>query len=92
MQKKVNAKWVPADFGNVLGCPGQSLERGSTLRDTLIVFTSNLIEQLKGVSPLDGVYRLRWPFVEGPNSQAMRARKMEALSNEFRMSAPWRAQ
>jgi len=85
LQKKVNEKWVTADFGTVLGCEGGLLEPGATSRDTLPVFTTNLVNNLQGVNSIDGVYRLRWTFVEGKDREARRARKVEAVSNEFRM-------
>lgn len=85
LQKKVNEKWVTADFGTVLGCEGGLLEPGATSRDTLPVFTRNLVNNLQGVNSIAGVYRLRWTFVEGKDWEARRPRKVEAVSNEFRM-------
>ena len=37
------------------------------------------------VDSIDGVYRLHWGFTEGPNASADKARRVNAVSNEFRM-------
>ena len=84
LEKKVNEKWVTAHFGVMLGCNGLTLEPGRSYRDTVPYFASNIATELRG-APIEGTYRLRSRFVEGKDLSDERARKVEAISNEFRL-------
>jgi hypothetical protein len=84
LEKKVNGKWVTAHFGVMLGCNGLTLELERSYRDTVPYFASNITTELRG-APIEGTYRLRWRFVEGKDLSDERARKVEAISNEFHL-------
>jgi hypothetical protein len=85
LERKVNDKWVTAHFGVMLGCNGLTLKPGQSYRDSVPYFAANIATELRG-APIEGIYRLRWRFVEGRDASDRGARKVEAISNEFHLS------
>ncbi len=91
LEKKVNDQWVGAYYPAYLMCltkPDFMLESGQKYHGVL-EFTAferghNTMPELR-VDSNDGIYRLRWDFVEGIDATAKGARRVESTSNEFRM-------
>jgi N-acetylglutamate synthase-like GNAT family acetyltransferase len=91
LDKKVNDRWVEAYYRIQLGClvkPDFRIESGQTYRD-ILKFSAyepghNTGPELR-VDSIDGTYRLRFVFVEGTDATAEGTRRVEAISNEFRM-------
>lgn len=91
VEKRVAGEWIPAYNPVYLACltkPDFRLESGATFRD-VIEFRAyerggNTWPKLL-VDSIDGIYRLRWDFVEGFDATDTTARRVEAVSNEFRM-------
>lgn len=91
LEKGVNGRWVPAYYAVYMVCrtiPDFWLESGMPYRDVLQFIAyergHNTGPELL-VDSIDGVYRLRWDFTEGRDATARGARRVEAISNEFRM-------
>jgi hypothetical protein len=90
LEKKVGDKWVSAYYPAYLMCrtvPDFSIPSGGTYRAVLDFMATapghNMMPELK-VDSIDGIYRLRWEFAEGKEA-SRDARKVEGISNEFRM-------
>lgn len=92
LEKKVNGRWVTAYHPAYLAClikPDFFFPSGASHRGVL-----NFLAYERGlnrgptlaVDSIPGVYRLRWVFAEGIDATAKGARKVEAISNEFRMT------
>jgi hypothetical protein len=92
LEKKVQDHWVAATgYKNCLTSgtmPTLTLESGQSYRDVLQFWASDRGHsgwpELR-IDSIDGIYRLRWDFVEGTDASAKDARKVESTSNEFRM-------
>lgn len=92
LEKKVNDQWVAAYYPFYLMCltkPDFMLESGQSYHGVLEFMAfeprHNTMPELR-VESIDGIYRLRWDFVEGIDASAKGARKVESISNEFRMA------
>ena len=91
VEKKVGGRWVPAYHPIYLACrmvPDFSIESGKTHRGVISFGAfepGNKIGPELLVDSIDGIYRLRWIFTEGTDAFAPGARRVEAVSNEFRM-------
>jgi len=91
LEKKVNDEWVPAYFPIYAACltkPDFKLESGESYHGVLkfLAFEpGHNTEPVLKVDSIDGTYRLRWVFVEGTDATAKGARRVESISNEFRM-------
>jgi hypothetical protein len=84
LEKKVHDHWVVAYYPNCLvsqTTPTLTIESGQSYRDVLQFWA---FDRDLRVDSIEGVYRLRWDFVEGTYISAD-ARKVESISNEFRM-------
>jgi hypothetical protein len=92
LEKKVHDHWVAATgYKNCLTSrtmPTLTIESGQSYRDVLQFWASDRGHagwpELQ-VDSIEGIYRLRWDFVEGTDVSAKAARKVESTSNEFRM-------
>ena len=92
LEKKVHDRWVAATgYKNCLlssTMPGLTLESSQSYRDVLQFWASDRGHsgwpELQ-VDSIEGIYRLRWDFVEGTDASAKDARKVESTSNEFRV-------
>jgi len=91
LEKKVNDQWVAAYYPLYLMCltkPDFMLESGQTYRGVL-EFMAHEPGHHTGpelrVDSIDGIYRLRWDFAEGTDATAKGARRVQSISNEFRM-------
>ena len=87
--KKGAEKWEAVSFGVILGCERTGFQPGETYRETLPFWPPNMERYMSPgywINPIDGIYRLRWLFVEGKDLDTKRARKLEAISNEFHMT------
>lgn len=91
LEKKVDGRWVPAYYPFYLACltkPDFRIESGATYRG---VISFGAFEPGHNTAPellvdsIDGIYRLRWDFAEGTDATAEGVRRVEAVSNEFRM-------
>ncbi len=92
LEKKVHDHWVAATtYKNCLtsqAMPTLTIESGRSYRDVLQFWASD-----RGhsgwpelmVDSMEGIFRVRWDFVEGTDASAKDARKVESTSNEFRM-------
>ena len=91
LEKKVNDHWVVAYYPNCLmsqTMPTLTIESGQSYRDVLQFWAfdpGHNAEPSLRVDSIEGIYRLRWDFVEGTDASAKDARKVESTSNEFRM-------
>jgi L,D-peptidoglycan transpeptidase YkuD (ErfK/YbiS/YcfS/YnhG family) len=92
VEKKVNGRWVHADDEGLIQCrssPDFSIGSGrnysSVVRWIAHERGHNTGPELR-VDSIGGIYRLRWDFVEGTVADAPGARKVETVSNEFRMT------
>jgi hypothetical protein len=91
LEKKVNDKWVVAYNPAYLACltkPDFTLQSGKRFHGVLPFAAfepgHNIMPTLD-VPSIDGVYRLRWDFVEGTDASMRGARRVKSTSNEFRM-------
>jgi len=91
VEKMVKDRWVEAYYPFYPACrtiPDFSLEPGAQIRDqvSFMAFAAGhrTVPELM-VDSIDGVYRLHWSFTEGREATAEKARRVEAVSNEFRM-------
>jgi hypothetical protein len=85
LEKKVQDHWVVAYYPNCLlsqTTPILTIESGQSYRDVLQFWA---FDRDLRVDSIEGVYRLRWDFVEGRHAPAQNARTVESRSNEFRM-------
>jgi len=91
LEKKVKGKWVLAYnpfYPMCLTKPDYVLPSGKSYHG-VIPFTA--YERGQNTSPtlevdsIDGVYRLRWDFVQGTDATEEGARRVVSISNEFRM-------
>jgi hypothetical protein len=92
LEKKVNNRWVAAYYPAYLAClthPDFLLEAGSQIHEVLQFMAfqpgHNTMPELQ-VDSIDGIYRLRWDFMEGKDASARGARRVESTSNEFHMT------
>jgi hypothetical protein len=91
LEKNVAGRWVQAYWPVYLACriiPDFVLASGATYHGVLefLAFEpGHNIMPLLLVDSIDGVYRLRWDFSEGEVAGAKGVRRVEAISNEFRM-------
>ncbi len=92
LEKQVGSEWVYAYSGMELMCrriPDFSIENGASYRGTLYVGAfpkaHNPGPRFE-VTPVDGVYRLRWDWAQGLDASDPHARKVEAISNDFHMT------
>ena len=91
VEKKVDGHWVPAYHPVDLACritPDFRIESGATLRG-VVSFGAyerghNTYPELL-VDSIDGIYRLWWSFVQGADASLKSARRVDAVSDEFRM-------
>jgi hypothetical protein len=95
LEKKIGNKWKALPANSLLDCPGGTFEPGEIFHTQFEMLTSNIIEDLslqdpRGAKPIDGIYRLRWPFVEGRDPQSRKARRVSGVSNEFALLYPAR--
>ena len=91
VEKKVSGRWVVAYYPFYAMCrtiPDFSFDSGAKFHGEVDFFAfepgHNTLPILK-VDSIDGVYRLRWTFAKGRVADAKDARRVEAISNEFRM-------
>jgi len=91
LEKLVNGSWVGAYYPPYLMCrtiPDFSVEPGATYRSEVNFMASphgsSQTTPLE-VDSVDGVYRLRWVLTAGRVAGAAGARRVEAISNQFRM-------
>jgi hypothetical protein len=92
LEKRVQDHWVRATgYNNCLtstSMPGLTIESGQSYRDVFQLLASDRGHggwpELQ-VDSIEGIFRLRWDFVEGTDPSATNARKVEGISNEFRM-------
>jgi hypothetical protein len=85
LQKLVNGHWTPAYYPFVPACrvtPDFALPGGGKLRG-VVAFNAARPELL--VDSIDGVYRLYSLWTEGTQADAPNARRVEAISNQFRL-------
>jgi hypothetical protein len=91
LEKKVGDHWIGATGVKNCLMSAQStltIESGQSYRDVFQFLASD-----RGhsgwpelmVDSIEGVYRLRWDFREGTDASDKNARRVEAVSNEFRM-------
>ena len=91
LQKKVGGDWVAAYYPVYFACrtkPDYTLPSGGTYRgvlEFLAVQPGHRAEPALRVDAIDGVYRLEWDFVQGTDASVKNARRVNAISNEFRM-------
>jgi L,D-peptidoglycan transpeptidase YkuD (ErfK/YbiS/YcfS/YnhG family) len=91
LEKKVNDRWVPADDDGVLMCrtfPAFSVASGHHF-EFVVPWIANERGHSTGpqllVDSVPGIYRLRFDLVQGIDPDAKGARRIETVSNEFRM-------
>jgi D-alanyl-D-alanine dipeptidase len=91
LDKKVGDKWVRADDDGMLMCrqvPDFSIRSGghvsTSVRWLAYEGGHNTGPGLR-VDSVPGIYRLSWDFVEGTVADAPGARKVQTVSNPFRM-------
>lgn len=95
VEKSVTRKgkqvWEAISFGVVMGCDATGFREGETYRERAL-FSAPSMERYMSpdhwINTIDGTYRLRWPFVEGKDLTSGRARRINAVSNEFHMTLP----
>ena len=91
LERRINDKWkgLPAN-SLLITCDRATLERGAIFHSEFAMIASNIVEDLalagvRSAGSLDGVYRLRWRFVEGRDLQSTRAKPVSGISNEFHL-------
>ena len=91
LQKKVDGEWVAAYYPVYLACrtsPDFMLRSGESYHGVLEFMAAQPGHQTEPslmVDSIDGVYRLEWDFAQGTDSDIKGARRVNAISNEFRM-------
>jgi L,D-peptidoglycan transpeptidase YkuD (ErfK/YbiS/YcfS/YnhG family) len=90
VEVKVDSKWIPADDRLTLQCrniPDYSIASGRSVASIVRFIIHDPGNQWDPVlrAPINGTYRLRWDFVEGTVPDALGARRVETVSNEFQM-------
>jgi hypothetical protein len=95
LEKKVGDNWKLLPANSLLDCLGETFESGLIFHTEFEMLTSNIVEDLsmqdpRGAKSIDGIYRLRWPFVEGRDSHSRKARPVSGVSNEFTLVYPAR--
>src|SRR5687768_8734002 len=91
LEKRVDGRWVSAYDQVHITCrtiPDFSLEPGSQITAVLKFLAyepGHNIYPMLLVDSIDGLYRLRWSFVEGREADAKGARRLDVVSNEFQM-------
>jgi hypothetical protein len=95
LEKKVGDKWKALPANSLLECFGGTFETGEIFHTQFEMLASNIIEALslqdpRGTKSIDGIYRLRWPFVEGRDPHSRKARPVSGVSNEFTLLYPTR--
>jgi len=93
LETKIGDKWKTLPANSLLDCLGGTFESGLIFHTEFEMLTSNIVEDLalRGVGDpksIDGVYRLRWPFVEGRDLHSTKARPVSGVSNEFHLLYP----
>jgi hypothetical protein len=88
LEKKIGDKWRRLPVNSLLEtCYGVTFETGKIFHTEFVMLTSNILDDLSIGDPrgakIDGIYRLRWTFVEGRDPQSTRARPVSGTSNEF---------
>jgi hypothetical protein len=89
VMRKGKQVWEAVSFGVVIGCDGRRVFRGQTLQEFLLFSAPNMETYMSPghwINTIDGTYRLGWLFVEGTALASRRARRIEAVSNEFHMT------
>jgi hypothetical protein len=95
LEKKMGNEWKALPANSILYCSGGTFESGEIFHTQFEMLASNILEDLsiqdpRGIKSIDGVYRLRWHFVEGRDPQSIRARPVSGVSNEFQLRSPAR--
>jgi hypothetical protein len=95
LEKKVGDKWKLLPANSLLDCSGGTFESGVIFHTEFEMLASNIVDDLsmqdpRGAKSIDGIYRLRWPFVEGRDSHSRKARPVSGVSNEFTLLYPAR--
>jgi hypothetical protein len=91
LEKKLNDQWVAAYYPFYPMCltkPDFMLESGqkySGILEFMAFEPGNRTGPELVVDSIDGIYRLRWDFAEGTDATAKGARRVQSISNEFRM-------
>jgi hypothetical protein len=92
LEKKVGDRWVAAYSPVVAACltlPDWSLPSGATYRGLLDLMAfepgHNAAPELM-VDSIDGIFRLTWGFAQGTDPSVKGVRKVESVSNEFRIT------
>jgi hypothetical protein len=91
LEKKLNDQWVAAYYPLYLMCltkPDFMLESGQKYSGVLEFMAFEHGHHTGPellVDSIDGIYRLRWDFAEGIDATAKGARRVQSISNEFRM-------
>jgi hypothetical protein len=92
LEKQVNGRWVPAYYPVSMMCrtiPDFFWEPGAQVHDVLQFRAfergHHTMPEIM-VDSIDGVYRLHWGFTEGRDAHAKGARRVDAISNEFRLT------
>jgi len=92
VQKLVDGHWVAAYYAVYPACrtmPDFTVPSGGTFRG-VVHFSAAIPGHRLGpellVDSIDGTYRLAWPWTEGTEAFARNARRVEAISNQFRMT------
>jgi len=95
LERKINEKWKTLPVNSLGGCTEVTLEPAVIFHTQFEMLTSNIVEDLafaglRSAGSIEGVYRLRWRFVERKDPQATRGRPVSGVSNEFRLLYPAR--
>ena len=95
MERKISDKWKALPVNSLLNCFGSTLETGVIFHNQFEMLASTIVEDLaqvglRGTASIDGVYRLRWRFVEGRDAHSTRGRPVTGVSNEFHLVYPAR--
>lgn len=96
LEKKIGDKWKMLPANSLLEtCSGGTFESGEIFHTQFEMLASNIFEDLslqdvRAARSIDGIYRLRWPFVEGRNPHSTKARPVSGVSNAFHLLYPAR--
>jgi len=93
VMRKGKQVWEAASYGVVLGCDRAGFNQSEAYRERVLFSAPNLEKYMSPdhwINSIDGTYRLRWSFVEAADGTSGRARRIDAVSNEFHLtlSAP----
>jgi hypothetical protein len=94
LEKKIGDKWKMLPANTLLEtCSGETFESGKILHTQFEMLGSNILDDLSLQNPraarsIDGIYRLRWLFVEGRDPRSTKARPVSGVSNEFHLLYP----